>query len=58
MFMSTFTGGVMRVPDESVIGDLITGMLSGQGVVRVSVILDKAEASLQPTNKYCRWWEN
>ena len=47
-----------RVPDVLVTGDLITGMLSGPGAVKVSVILDDVKDSLQPTNKYCRWWEN
>ena len=47
--MSTFTGGVMRVPDESVTGDLITGILSGPGVVKVSVIFEDVDDSLQPT---------
>ena len=39
----------MRVPDESVTGDLITGILSGPGVVKVSVILDEVDDALQPT---------
>ena len=47
--MSSFTGGVIRVPDESVTGDLITGILSGPGVVKVSGIFEEVDDGLQPT---------